>query len=409
MNAPQNPLSPAAHRGPFPAFRHRNFRLFMFGQGISVVGTWMQSTAQAWLVLTLTNSPFLLGMVSALQFLPVLVLSLVGGVVADRLSRRRVLLVTQTILMVLALVLALLTWTGVARYWHVAALALLLGLTNSMDMPARQAFFVEMVERRDLANAIALNSALINAGRVVGPAVAGMIIASWGVAPAFLLNGISFIAVIAALAMMDVRPAQVGQRQPLLAHIGEGLRYVHETPMVLTTLVMLGLVSASVLNFNVLIPVLARSVLAGSAGTYGSLLAVLGTGSLLGALFLASASRFGPRRELMYAGALLVCLAVLCLGFTRTYLAAAGFAFIGGASMIFFASSSNSIVQMLVPDHLRGRVMSVHAMLFAGSTPVGALLTGGVMELWGPRAGFVVGGSLGLVAIAAVTVWARRR
>jgi MFS family permease len=409
MSPSRESLSPAFHRGPFPAFRHRNFRLFFLGQGISVIGTWMQSTAQAWLVLTLTNSPFLLGMVSALQFLPVLLLSLVGGVLADRLPRRRLLMATQTTLMVLAFVLALLTGTGVVRYWHVAALALLLGLTNSLDMPTRQAFFVEMVDRQDLANAIALNSAMINGGRIVGPAVAGMIIAARGVAPAFLLNGLSFLAVIAALALMEVRPVEVVQRQRLLDHIGEGLRYVRETPIVLTTLVMLGLVSAFVLNFNVLIPVLARSVLQGSAGVYGSLLAVLGAGSLIGALFLASASRFGPRQELMYAGAVVVSLAVLSLGFAKSYLVAAGLAFVGGAAMILFTSSSNSIVQTLVPDQLRGRVMSVHAMLFAGSTPVGALLTGGVMDLWGPQMGFWVGGSMGLLAIVAVVLWVRRR
>jgi len=395
-------------RGPFPALRHRNFRLFVFGQGISVIGTWMQSTAQVWLVLTLTNSPFLLGTVNAFQWIPVTLLSLVGGVYADRLPKRRLLLITQTSLMVLPFVLALLTWTGIVRYWHIAALALLLGLTNSLDMPTRQSFFAEMVEREDLANAIALNSAIINGGRVIGPAVAGLIIASAGVAPAFLLNGISFLAVIAALASMQVRPMLAVPRQPMLDHIGEGLRYVRQTPTVLTTLVLLAAVSAFVLNFNILIPVLARSVLKGSAGTYGTLLATVGTGSLIGALLLASASRQGPRRELIPLGAAVVSLAVFFLGFTHSYPPAAALAFIGGLAMILFASSSNSVVQMQVPDQLRGRVMSVHAMVFAGSSPIGAILTGGVMDLWGPAAGFFVGGSLGLLATAAIVLWARR-
>ncbi len=394
-------------RGPFPALRHRNFRLFFFGQGISVIGTWMQSTAQAWLVLTLTNSPFLLGTVNALQFLPVTLLSLVGGVFADRLPKRRLLLATQTALMVLAFVLAVLTWTGVVRYWHVAALALLYGLTNSLDIPTRQSFFAEMVDREDLANAIALNSAVINGGRVIGPAVGGVIIAAAGVAPAFFLNGVSFLAVLAALASMQIPPAQAVPRQPLLGHIGEGLRYIRQTPAVLGTLALLGAVSAFVLNFNVLIPVLARSVLQGSAGTYGALLATVGSGSLIGALLLASASRQGPRSELIPAAAVVVSVAVIGLGFTRSYPLAAGFAFLGGLAMIVFASSSNSVVQTLVPDQLRGRVMSVHAMLFAGSTPIGAMLTGGVMDLWGPPAGFFVGGSLGLLATAAISLWAR--
>ncbi|MGQ0572371.1 MAG: MFS transporter [Armatimonadota bacterium] len=190
--------------------------------------------------------------------------------------------------------------------------------------------------------------------------------------------------------------------------MGEGLRYVRQTPAVLTTLVLLAAVSAFVLNFNILIPVLARSVLKGSAGTYGTLLATVGTGSLIGALLLASASRQGPRRELIPLGAAVVSLAVFFLGFTHSFPPAAALAFIGGLAMILFAPSSNSVVQMQVPDQLRGRVMSVHAMVFAGSSPIGAMLTGGVMDLWGPAAGFFVGGSLGLLAMAAIVLWARR-
>jgi MFS family permease len=395
-------------RGPFPALQHRNFRLFFFGQGISVIGTWMQSTAQAWLVLTLTNSPFLLGLVGALQFLPVTLLSLVGGVLADRLPKRRLLLITQSTLCALALAMALLTWTGTVRYWHIAGLALLFGVANSLDMPTRQAFFAEMVDRQDLANAIALNSAMINAGRVVGPAFAGLIIAVQGVALAFLLNGLSFVGVIGALTLMSVGPVRAMERRPILGHIGEGLRYVRHTPPVLTTLVLAGLVSAFVLNFNILVPVLARGVLKAGAGTYGSLMALVGTGSLIGALFVASASRHGPRRELIQIGAVAVSLAVLCLGFARSYPVAAALVFTGGLSMVLFTSTNNSFVQMQVPDELRGRVMSVHTMLFVGSTPLGAMLTGGVMDLWGPAAGFLTAGSLGLLAVAAVGLWARR-
>lgn len=378
------------------------------GQSVSVIGTWMQSTAQAWLVLTLTNSPFLLGLVSAMQFIPVTLLSLVGGALADRLPKRRLLLTTQATLMVLAFVIALLTWTGVVRYWHVAMLALLLGVANSLDMPTRQAFFAEMVDRQDLANAIALNSAMVNGGRVIGPAVAGLIIASQGVALAFFLNGISFLAVIVALASMQGTPVRPAVTRSLLGHIGEGLQYVRRTPPVLVTLALAGLVSAFVLNFNIFVPVLARGVLKGSAGTYGSLMALVGAGSLVGALFVASASRYGPRQELIRAGAVGVSLAVVCLGFARSYPVAAVLAFSGGLAMVLFTSSNNSFVQMLVPDDLRGRVMSVHTTVFVGSSPVGALLTGGVMDLWGPSAGFFVAGSLGLLAVAAVSVWARR-
>lgn len=368
----------------------------------------MQTTAQAWLVLTLTNSPFLLGTVSALQWIPVTLLGLVGGAFADRLPKRRLLIATQTTLMVQALVLALLTGTHLVRYWHVAALAALLGVVNSFDLPTRQSFFVEMVDREDLMNAIALNSALVNVGRVLGPAIAGLIIATAGVAAAFLLNGLSFLAVIAALAAMHTRPAEPTPPRPLMGHIKEGLAYVRRTPDILATLVLLAAISMFVLNFNILAPVMAREVLGGTAQTFGLLMAALGAGSFLGAVSLAAASRHGPGRGLIYTGAVTISLMVFLLGFARSFHVAATLSFIAGLGMIVFAATSNSFVQVLVPDNLRGRVMSIYSMLFAGSSPIGALLIGGVMDLWGPRAGFWVGGALGLLAIVAVTLWSRR-
>jgi MFS family permease len=405
----RDPRTPVRRSGPFPALRHRNFRLFLIGQGVSIVGTWMQATAQAWLVLTLTNSSFLLGAVSALQWLPVTVLGVVGGAMADRLPKRRLLIITQATLMAQALVLALLSWTGVVRYWHVAVLAGLLGLVNSFDMPTRQAFFVDMVAREDLMNAIALNSALTNVGRVLGPAVSGLIIASSGVSAAFLLNGVSFLAVIAALAAMTVRPPEPIPPRPLVGHIKEGLAYVRGTPSILTLMVLLAAISTFVLNFSsVLVPVMARAILGGSAHTFGLLMSALGAGSFLGAITLAAASRRGPDRGLIHTGAVVVTLMVLVLGFVRTFYQAATLLFVAGFSMIVFSATANSFVQALAPDHLLGRVMSIYSVLWAGITPVGALLIGGIMDLWGPRAGFVVGGSLGLLSIVVVTWWSRR-
>jgi MFS family permease len=395
--------------GPFPALRHRNFRLFIIGQGISIIGPWMQSTAQAWLVLTLTTSSFLLAAVSALQWLPVTVFGVIGGALADRLPKRRVLMVTQSILMMQALALAVLTWTGVVRYWHVAALAALLGVVNSFDLPTRQAFFVDMVAREDLMNAIALNSALTNVGRVVGPAVAGLIIAGSGVSAAFLLNALSFLAVIGALGAMRVRPSEPIPPRPLVGHIKEGLVYVLGSPTLLTTMVLLAAVSTFVLNFgSVLVPVLARGLLRGSAQTFGLLMSSLGAGAFTGALTLAASSRRGPNRGMINAGALVVTLMVLALGFVQTFPQGAVLLFVSGFSMIVFSATANSYVQSMAPDHLLGRVMSIHSVLWVGITPVGALLTGAVMDLWGPRAGFWIGGSLGLISIAVVTWWTRR-
>ena len=406
----RDPRTPVRRSGPFPALRHRNFRIFLIGQGVSIVGTWMQTTAQAWLVLTLTNSSFLLGAVSALQWLPVTVLGVVGGAMADRLPKRRLLIITQTTLMAQALVLALLSWTGVVRYWHVAVLAGLLGLVNSFDLPTRQAFFVDMVAREDLMNAIALNSALTNVGRVLGPAVSGLIIASSGVSAAFLLNGLSFLAVIAALFAMTVRPSEPIPPRPLIGHIKEGLAYVRGTPSILTLMVLLAAISTFVLNFSsVLVPVMARAILGGSAHTFGLLMSALGAGSFLGAITLAAASRRGPDRGLIHTGAVVVTLMVLVLGFVRTFHQAATLLFVAGFSMIVFSATANSFVQALAPDHLLGRVMSIYSVLWAGITPVGALLIGGIMDLWGPRAGFVVGGSLGLLSIVVVTWWSRGR
>ena len=406
----RDPRTPVRRSGPFPALRHRNFRIFLIGQGVSIVGTWMQTTAQAWLVLTLTNSSFLLGAVSALQWLPVTVLGVVGGAMADRLPKRRLLIITQTTLMAQALVLALLSWTGVVRYWHVAVLAGLLGLVNSFDLPTRQAFFVDMVAREDLMNAIALNSALTNVGRVLGPAVSGLIIASSGVSAAFLLNGLSFLAVIAALFAMTVRPPDPTPPRPLVGHIKEGLAYVRGTPSILTLMVLLAAISTFVLNFSsVLVPVMARAILGGSAHTFGLLMSALGAGSFLGAITLAAASRRGPDRGLIHTGAVVVTLMVLVLGFVRTFHQAATLLFVAGFSMIVFSATANSFVQALAPDHLLGRVMSIYSVLWAGITPVGALLIGGIMDVWGPRAGFVVGGSLGLLSIVVVTWWSRGR
>lgn len=394
--------------GFFPALRHRNFRIFFFGHGISLIGTWMQTVAQAWLVLTLTNSPLLLGVVNALQFAPVMLLSLFGGAVADRLPKRTLLFATQTVLMVLAFLLGLLTATDLVRYWHVAVVAAFLGIVNSFDMPARQSFFVELVGRRDLMNAIALNSANFNAARIIGPAVAGFVIARFGLAPAFFLNGLSFLAVLWSLLRIEPLPVDPSPSGDLLQEIKEGLRYIVQTPAVLTALALLGAVSTAVLNFNVLIPVLARSVLHGDARSYGLLMAAMGAGAFTGALSLAGASRLGPRWELRYGGATAVSLAVLAMGLAGDLRLAMGLAAVAGFSMITFTATTNTSVQVLVPDHLRGRVMSVYTLLFAGSTPAGALLTGGIMDLWGPRAGFLGAGFLGLLAVVAIGLWTRR-
>ncbi|MDQ6644928.1 MAG: MFS transporter, partial [Chloroflexota bacterium] len=283
----------------FLALRHHNFRLFWFGQMISLMGTWMQTIGQAWLVLELTHSALLLGLVGALQFLPVMLLSLFGGVLADRLPKRKVLLFTQSFAMLQASVLWILVATGEVRLWHVLVLATLLGLTNSIDMPTRQAFVVEMVGREDLPNAIALNSSLFNMARIVGPGIGGLIIAWAGVAPLFLLNAISFIPVLIGMALIDLRGLYAhskrvevkAPKQSTMQSLREGLVYVARTPSVLLIIVVIGIVSLFGINFNVVLPLFATSVLHTGAEGFGFISSAFGLGSLFSALWLAWSNR----------------------------------------------------------------------------------------------------------------------
>jgi len=396
---------------PFTALRHRNYRLFWFGQMISLIGTWMQTTGQSWLVLILTNSPFLLGLISALQFTPVLIFSLIAGAVADRVPKRQMLVVTQTTLMLLAFILSVLTLTGRVRYWHIAVLAALLGLTNAFDGPTRQAFVVEMVGGKDdLMNAIALNSAIFNVARIVGPAVSGLVTKKFGPGWAFFANGVSFLAVIFALIAMRIDKPTHGQavHRSIAADVREGIGYIGRTPLVLTVILLLGLVSIFTLNFNVFVPLLAKDILKGDAGLYGYLMSAMGLGALAGAIGLAFISSRGPQRQLLATGAALVSAAEVALAFVRHSSVAAVDLAVAGLAMITFTATSNTTVQVTVPDRLRGRVMSVYFLVFAGVTPFGALFAGSLAEKFGTPAAMAVGGTAGLISTAAVGIWWQR-
>lgn len=385
------------------ALRHRDFRLFWSGQFVSLVGTWMQSVAQAWLVLVLTNSALLLGVVTALQFLPILTLSLLGGVVADRLPRRRILLVTQFSAMVLAFVLAALTAADAVQIGHVMVLALLLGIVNSVDMPTRQAFVVELVSREDLRNAIALNSASFNAARLVGPAVAGLAIGWVGLAGAFFINGLSFLAVIAGLLLV-----RTGRRPPLRAvptttlweDLREGLQYVAGTPTVRLVVLLVAALGTFGMNMSVLVPLLAREVLQAGAVGFGLLTSALGAGSLLAAMLLAVLGQ-APRRRLLLGSAAVLGLFQVALAGVQQFGVAVLLLMGTGFAMIFFTTLANIALQTSTPDALRGRVMSVYATVFVGTTPFGSLFAGGLVERWGVGTAFFV---CGLISVAAVAI-----
>ncbi len=394
------------------AFRHHNYRLFYAGQGTSLIGTWMQNIAQAWLVLELTNEPLALGLVTAAQFIPVLVLGLFGGIVADSLPKRRTLIVIQAGMMALAVTLYALTATGVIQVWMILVLALLLGTLNAFEMPVRQAFAVELVGKSDMSSAIGLSAAMFNASRILGPAIGGLVIAAADVQTAFLINAISFGAVLVAYAVMrtsELYPVARLDRpesaRDVFRSLREGLEFVWRTPVVLLGVATVGFVSMMAMNFQVLVPILARDVLQSGAQGFGFLMAASGVGSLLAALWLAFGK--GVRPWAIVGGATLIGAAVTLLGVTTSYPMAALLLFFGGMGGISMAVGANMTNQLTAPDELRGRVIGVHTTIFVGSSPLGGLIAGSIASLAGVQAAFLVGGSTSLVAGLLGVAWLR--
>jgi MFS family permease len=346
----------------------------------------MQNLAQGWLVLKLTNDPLALGLVTALQFLPVMCLTLFGGILADRLPKRRTLIVTQSCAMLLAYILATLTSLNIVQLWEVYVLAALLGLVNAFDMPVRQSFAPEMVGKADLMNAVALNSSIFNAARVVGPAVAGILIGVVGLAPAFWLNGFSYIAVIIGLMMMRENELHIGAgRKPtgkIFVQLKEGLSYTFKTPAIYVIVVVVGIVGLFGINFNVWIPVLAKNYLLVGADGYGILMAGVGIGALTMALNLATREE-KPKHLTVINGSALFCGFGLGVALSPYYWLTFILMMGMGASMITVMASANTIIQMVTPDNLRGRVMSVYMLVFAGTTPIGGPFVGWLAKLGG--------------------------
>ncbi|MCL6639051.1 MAG: MFS transporter [Firmicutes bacterium] len=382
-----------------PALAHRNFRLFWTGQLVSLTGTWMQSMAQSWLVLELTGSPFLLGLVGAVQFGPFLLLSLFAGVLADRLPRRRLLLMTQSTLLLLALGLAVDVHLGLVRYWHVLVFAGLAGIANTFDMAGRQSFYVQLVGKEDLMNAIALNSSVFNAARIVGPAAAGLLTGYAGVAACFFFNALSFLAVLAGLSLMrldDARPVP-GSGRDFLGNIREGLRYTRATPGVLAPIMLMGALSIFAMNFQVLIPAFARIVLEQDARGYGFLMSAHGLGALGGALTLAALSHRGFKRGFLTGGAVGLCLFQLLLAPVRLYPLAFVLLVLTGWSLSTFSASVNTAIQLAVRDEFRGRVVSLYSLVFIGFTPIGSLISGSLARHLGVPAAMATGALAGMI------------
>ena len=366
----------------FTALRHRNFRLFLSGQAISLVGTWMQSLAQGWLVLKLTNSAFYLALVQAMSSLPILFFSLLGGVVADRVDKRRLLLVTQALSLALALALGVMVSLGQVQLWHVLVIAGLLGVVNTFDVPGRQSFIIEMVGRDDLMNGIALNSAVFNGARIIGPAIAGLLISAVGIAACFYINGVSYIAIIIMLGMMRLdRPEEKPKPRPVLKELREGLIYVRRTPVVLYFILMVAITSLFAIPYIALMPIFARDILHIGAKGLGVLMGCAGVGALIGALSLATYSGSGRRGVTAFATALISSLAILGFSFSRMPLLSYALLMVIGWGMITQLATVNTAIQQEVPDELRGRVMSLYVLVFLGFVPIGNLIIGGARAL----------------------------
>ncbi len=385
MSATAPADTPRSFTEGFRALRHRDFRLYFGGQFVSLIGTWMQSVAQGWLMHRLTSSPMMLGLLSFAQFIPVLPFALHAGVIADRIPRRRLLLWTQSLQLLQAVLLALAVATHVVQPWMVLVLACVYGVVNTFDLPARQSFVVDLTGKDDLPNGIALNSAAFNAARILGPAVAGILVASVGEAGCFALNAVSFLAVIVSLLLMRPAPPVVRSepRASAADTLREGLSYAWATPTIRQLLVLLAICAGFGFQYNVLLPVYAREVLHAGAHEYGWLFSAFGAGSLVAALRMAvTRERWALRRHLLIG---LVTGASGLLGFAwvHTLPAMIGFAALAGFGLILYVASTNTLIQLTVEDRYRGRVMSLYTLFFVGTAPFGALLAGFVAQHFG--------------------------
>ncbi|HEU5143000.1 MAG TPA: MFS transporter [Solirubrobacterales bacterium] len=398
----------AAVRRSFDSLAVPNYRRYFSGQIVSVSGNWMQMVAEIWLVLELTNSGFAVGATTALQFLPILLFGAWGGVLADRFDKRRLLMVTQALMALPALVLFAVTVGGVVAPWMVFAVAFARGTVNAVDNPTRQAFAIEMVGAERLVNAVSLNSVLIHASRLIGPAIAGVLIAVAGVAPCFAVNVVTFAAMVVALWRME--PAQL-QTPPTTGlrrgAVGDALRYVRRTPELAVPLALMALVGTFGLNFQAILPLLARFSFDGGASAYATLVAAMGAGSVVGALATGARGRTDAR---LIAGSALAfgLLAVLAATMPSLALEVPVVALLG-ASAVTFAAAINSSLQLTVEPHMRGRVMALYSIVFLGSTPIGAPLAGWLSEAYNPRAALLLAATSGLAAAWAAHVTLGRR
>ena len=384
----------------YPALTYRDFRYFWCGQWISLIGTWMQYTAQQWLVYSLTKSALLLGILGIAQFGPVMLFSLMAGVIIDRYPKRKVLLITQSVLLIQAILFAILVWTDYLNYWFILILATILGFANTFDQPARQSFIGELVGKQDLRNAISLNSTIVNIARLVGPALAAIMLNQYGAGLLFFMNGVSFIPVILGIYLIKGKTeAAVKYHEKISVELLEGLRYIKNSPIILSTISAMLIIGTFVMNLNVIAPLYVGEVINGGVNGYGAILSANGVGSLIGALLVATLGKGNIGLKSIFGSGLIVALLLALLSFIKDFHIALLLFAILGFFNIMFITNSNSIIQINTEEKLRGRVMSVYNFAFLGTTPIGNLLAGVAMEKFDTEIGILLCGIIALVLL----------
>ncbi len=386
----------------FSALYHKNFRYFWCGQAVSTIGGMIQVTALNWYVYKITGSPLLLGLMGVFEFGPVLLLTLFAGVFIERFPKKKILLFTQSLFLVQSLLLSILVWAGATTYWYFAVLAIVAGIGNSLDQPTRQSYFVELVGKDDLPNAISLNSTTFNLARILGPAVAGLIMKYVGIAQCFLINGLSFIPVIIGIAMITVvgKPRKKDSEKKLLKEIKSGVVYTFTNPKLLPTFLIMAAVCTFAMNTNVILPVYAKDVLLGDEATYSLLMSVLGLGSLLGALFMAGVGvNIRSKYFLVFTAFSISILQILTLAGLHSISYIIILLIIIGFLNLCFLNRANTRIQLNTDDNYRGRVMSIYVLINTGSTPIGNSLTGLAMDTAGEKYGFFINGLITLILV----------
>ncbi len=386
---------------PFISLKHKNFRYYWFSMCISLIGTWMQNIAQPWLAYTLTNSPILLSLIGALQFTPTLLFSLFAGVIVERISRKKIILFTQSASLLITFVLAILVLEGNVKYWHILITATALGIVNTLDLPARQSFIVELVGKEDLMNAIALNSSVFNVARIIGPAIAGLLMGYFGIAYCFLANSLSFAAVVLCMIFIKSKTTQNRPLQKTLffEDIKNGLVYIFNNKTILNIIIMMAILGTFAMNFNISVPIFAKEILFQQETGFGFLMSFMGIGSFLGAMLIATMSKSSLTKFILNVIPILIGIFLILDGLANSFWTFGLCLAISGFLFVTFSSTANSALQLICSDEYRGRVMSAYSLVFAGSTPIGNLYTGLFIDWAGARIGFYACGGIIIILL----------